>query len=156
VAATIQAELAKLTRLVRQPVAEGYGVDLLCVTDVTPRIDTTEASGLDSLRQDAFHRITSDRGSIPGAPNDGINVRRFLNKGTTPRQLRTFEGQIAQELLKDDRYAAVEVTVSAPSPKELFIKILITPEDPNIKQFELLLAVKPTGAEMLEALRPVA
>jgi hypothetical protein len=151
VRATIAIEIAKLTRLASTPVPPlGYGTDLVCVTDLDPYLAETDPNSVQSLAQDCFHRITTARLSLIGDPNYGIDIRAALSAPQTPQQIQSWAGQISTELRKDDRVVDADVTMVFKLPSTYTITILITPADPNLTTFSLVLSVV-DGQALLDA-----
>lgn len=143
------AAIPRETRIVQQ--ASGYGVDLLCVDDITPRADDTAVDSLDSLKQDLYHRlITFEMIGDTADERDGwIDIVTFLHRGMTQRELLTVAGKVIEVLRKDDRVADVTVEASYVSGT-LLIECVITPEDPSAREFSLIVAVAPDGTTKLE------
>lgn len=149
---TIASYIAQVTRASSTPTPPlGYGVDLVCVTDLTPHLDETDPNSTESLAQDCFHRITTQRLSLVDDPNYGIDIRAALSVGQTPEQILGWEGQIANELRKDDRVADADVTIVFTQPATYSISNVITPEDPALTQFTLIMSVT-NGEALLEAI----
>jgi hypothetical protein len=80
------------------------------VIDLTP--DMQVATGRAVLSQSLIRRQTTPRGSVIQSPNDCIDVRSYLNKGVTQSQLQSISSVIQQEILRDARVNAVQVTVT--------------------------------------------
>jgi len=147
----IAAELAEVTRVARTPDAEsGYGVDLVCAEDLTPSLDETPADSVLSLAQDLFHRITTPRGDLPDDPDYGTDVRQYLSAGMAPQDLTVAAGELASECRKDDRVRDVSVTLTA-AGSELSVAIAVTPADPALQPFKLIVAVT-SGEALLQAI----
>lgn len=132
-------------------VATGYGVDLVCVDDISDRAEDTDAESVDSLRQDLYHRLITFE--LPGDSEDerdwGIDVRTFLHKGLTQRELFYVIGRVTEVLRKDDRVADVTATASETNGT-LLITAHITPEDASQKEFSLIVTVAADGSTELE------
>lgn len=138
----IEAEIAKLTRQSSTPVPPlGYGVDLVCVTDLDPYLAESDPNTVQSLAQDCFHRITTARLSLVDDPSYGIDIRAALNTPQSPQQIQSWSGQIASELRRDDRVVDAQVTLVFELPSTYAITILITPADPAITAFSLVVSV---------------
>jgi hypothetical protein len=149
---TIDQYISQVTKASSTPSPPlGYGVDLVCVTDLTARLDETDPNSLESLAQDSFHRITTARLSLIDDPNYGIDIRAALSVGQTPQQIQSWSGQLSSELKKDDRVALADVTIVFSAPADYLITIVITPEDPSITAFTLVVAVT-NGEALLEAI----
>lgn len=88
-------------------VPSAYGTDLRALYDADAF--WTACTGLDSVRQDAFHRVTTD--DVIGEVGWGYDVRRLLGAKTS--ELAAAEGLLAQVLLRDLRLMSVDVTLIA-------------------------------------------
>lgn len=146
VATQIAAEIATLAREVAIPLPPlGYGTDLWCQDDI--RESAEDVTGRLLLAQSNYRRVTTDRGSLPDDPDYGINVRSFLHVGMTDRDIAAAQGQIAQELEKDDRNERVTVEIVLTlATKAMRIRIFVEPADES-GDFEMVLAV--TSADVL-------
>lgn len=146
---TASVEIANLTKKRDAPVEPfGYGVDISAVEDVDSLV--REVSGSRLLAEYSVRMITTPRGSIPGSPLRGIDVRKFLN---SPSDISTLETDIRNELAKDDRLATVSVSVSEDrllSNRTLVIRIVAEASDPE-SSFDLTFAVT-SGSVVIEAL----
>jgi hypothetical protein len=147
----IDAEIASLVRLVRVPTASGFGVDLACIDDLDPRLSEVDPATTAGLAQDCYHRITTPRGSVPDSPDYGIDLRSYLSKPTTQRNLLAMAADIVSEIRKDDRVADALADVTATDPKTLAVVVRVTPADPDLLPFTLILAVT-DGATLLQAI----
>jgi phage baseplate assembly protein W len=108
--ASLTAGLVTLSSTAQPPF--GYGIDLVCVSDIDAHMAETMSDTVQSLAQDSFHRITTPRGSMPDDPNYGIDIRSMLSAGLTQSAIRGISSAIHGELTKDDRIADVEVDLS--------------------------------------------
>jgi hypothetical protein len=154
----IAADLALLAREVREPEAPfGYGVDLVCVSDLDPRLATTDPTTTQSLAQDLFHRCTTARGTLPDDPDYGEAVQRYLSAGLTQRELISIAGRLASECQKDDRVAAggVNVTLTPDGISAFTVSITVEPADPDLVAFTLIMAVS-NGEALLKAIAEAA
>jgi hypothetical protein len=143
----IAAGIAELTREATTPVAPRlYGRDLVCIDDLTTTLEETDPASNASLAQDIYHRITTERGSLVDDPDFGEDVRGYLSLATTERELLAIGGRLETEILKDDRVALVTVEVTGDTT-QLDITISVTPNDPALATFRMILAV--TSAEAL-------
>jgi hypothetical protein len=151
VAAILAEETAALERIVSTPEAPfGYGSDLVCFDDMTENADETDPESTESLQQDSYHRVTTERGSVPDDPDFGIHLARYANKPCTRADLRDLESTIVNELEKDERVDSVVATVAQPSLSTLRIVIRVTPLDSKKNAFTLTIAVV-NGQSHLEA-----
>jgi hypothetical protein len=146
--ASLTASLVTLSSTAQPPF--GYGIDLVCVSDIDSHMTETLSDTVQSLAQDSFHRITTPRGALPDDPNFGIDIRSMLSAGLTQAAIRGISSAIHGELTKDDRIADVEVDLviggSATAPS-FTISITITPVDGS-SAFDLIVAVT-DGAALL-------
>ena len=149
---TIEAEIAKRTRQSSTPVPPlGYGIDLVCVTELDPYLAETNPDSMESLAQDCFHRITTARLSLIDDPSYGIDIRAALNKPQSPQQIQSWTGQITSELKRDDRVADVKTTIILTLPATYEITILVTPVSSTVTPFSLIVSVV-DGEALLEAI----
>lgn len=144
----LAAELALLTPLARTPEPRGYGIDLVCIDDLTDDMQETDPDSIAALAQDLYHRAIEDRGSNPDDPDAGEGIFRWLSQGMTQRDLTARAGSLAGEWRKDDRVADVQITVAAPDSKTLAITGLVTPQDPAFGPFKLIIAVTDGAAHL--------
>lgn len=148
----IAAEITQLARIVRVPEGDlGYGVDLVCRDDLTPRLDELDPNGVAGIGQALYHRLTTRRTTLPDDPDYGLNVLRYLSLPTDTLSLRRYAGEIASECRKDDRVASADVTITMPTPKLMRITITVEPQDPELEAFSLIIAVT-DGTALLEAI----
>lgn len=148
----LAAEIAALQRVASIPAApKGYGVDLVCIEDLDPHLAETRDDTVESLAQDLFHRITTPRGAIVDDPDFGEDVLSYASQAMGPREIASVAGRLASECRKDDRVASVVVDVVQPSVRELNVSIAVTPEDPKLVAFKLIVAVS-DGTALLEAI----
>ena len=150
--------LASLDRVLDAPAEPfGYGSDLYCDSDLIEAM--TEIDGSDSLvlAQAILRRLDCPRGGLPDDPDYGIDLRGFLNEGTSFRDLDSIGSQINAEISKDDRVtAASKATVTRNATgSELNVSIRIVPADPAFKPFRLTLAVT-SAAIILQAIEATA
>lgn len=147
----IAAELALLTRVADFPAAPlGYGVDISCVSDISPRMDEVDAFTVEGLSQALIRRQDCPRGALPDDPDYGIDVRGACNVGMTAGDVRALQGRIRNELKKDDRVAdALVVVTPSPTGGTLSISETITPVDARLGTFKLVLAAS-SAAVLLE------
>jgi hypothetical protein len=103
---------AELEREVETPSGDlGYGSDLSCTDDITPDADEIPGDSLRALAESNYRRVTTRRGSIPDAPDDGVDINDYLNQGITPEKLAEIPGILKNELEKDDRNEPGSVAV---------------------------------------------
>jgi hypothetical protein len=148
---TLAAEIAKVTRQSSTPVPPlGYGVGLVCTTELDPYLAETNPNSIQSIAQDSFHRIVTARLSLIDDPSYGIDIRAALSKPQSPQQIESWTGQIASELRRDDRVSDVTVTMVFELPASYTITILIVPADPRLTSFALIVSVV-DGEALLQA-----
>ncbi len=144
VADVIAAEIAALTRVTLAPEGElGYGRDLSCVTDLTADAAEVEPDDPIAVAQACTRRLITPRGSVPDAPDYGLDLRGYCNRGVTASDLSALSGQITSELRKDDRVADAAAVVSTTTAQDatLSVRVLITPADPATDDFAFTLSV---------------
>lgn len=121
------------------------GVGIACINSVGPRF--TLATERQCLAQSLARRLITPRGSMPWAPNDGTDMRDFLNRANTPAN-RFAAGRAAKdECEKDERVQSATVTAKfnfAASQLELTVAIL-TASGP----FQLVLGVDALTIDIL-------
>jgi hypothetical protein len=94
-----------------------WGSDLEGWQDVTP--EARERSGSEPMVviEAMLRRITTDKGELPDDDDSdvadyGVDVRRLLNHGSTPRQIEALGAVLESEIAKDDRVESIVATVS--------------------------------------------
>lgn len=125
----------------------GNGVDLVCLDDINPRLTETDPASVEAIAQDAYHAIITERGTIADARDFGLGTAVLLSVGRTATDLLALGGRIDQELAKDDRIASSATTCTLLGAEDLEISVAITPEDPSLRGFSLILTV--TDGEVL-------
>lgn len=145
----IATETAKLARLEPTPLEPfGYGVDTSGVTDVTDTLDEVDAYSPLAIAQALLRRLITPRGTLPDDRDYGLDLRGYVNRGSTLNEIRDLESMTRGEVLKDDRVDDARVTVTLPSPlTRLRVAIQVTPVDPRTGgPFSLTLAVTSSEA----------
>lgn len=147
--------LGAAVRVVDVPVgALGYGVDLAFLDDITPDAAELAPDSAEGIGQDLYHRLSTRRGGLPpGDDKDyGFDLVGALHKGHTAKELTLLAAQIKAECLKDDRVAELTVTVTpSGGGRTLGVRLIVTPEDPAVGVFSLVLAVS-DGGVLLDAI----
>lgn len=92
--------------------AVAFGSDLSCAADITSTGSELADSDPLIVSQAVYRRLTTPRGMLIDDPDYGLDLRTFLHRGLTTSQLRSVEGQIRNEIGKDDRVDSVSVTVT--------------------------------------------
>lgn len=93
-----------------------FGTDLAVspnadgVLDISPMLNYS--SGLATLIQSLICRQMCVRGSIVGAPNEGIDLRTYLRTGLTQQQLAGLPAVVQKELQRDERVQKADVAGS--------------------------------------------
>jgi hypothetical protein len=148
----VAAELAKLTQVVPTPVGNvGYGTDLSCTTDLTPTMEVVNPVSTVAIAQSWLRRLTTPRGGLVDDPTYGLDVAGYLNRPMQPLDVRQYEGEIRQELLKDDRVTEAVVTVTYVN-ESLTVSALGTPVDPTLGPFTLTFAITGDGSIVVQEL----
>ena len=88
-----------------------YGTDLACIlrTDVL----FSSATGIDVVRQDAYHRLLTDSVLGPAGDDWGYDCRRLL--GATDAQLQSFSALLSEVLQRDERITSAVVSITSSS-----------------------------------------
>lgn len=150
----IAAELALLTRVLPSPTGDlGFGSDLSCDTDLAEGMLELAGDNRLVVAQSALRRYITPRGSIPDAPNDGLDLMAWVSRGTIADDIRALQGQMASEATKDDR-VAVASAVATPSAdgSRLSASVRLVPSDPKIAPFEMVVSVTSASA-LIEEIR---
>lgn len=157
VKAQIEKEIANLEQVVDFPVEPfGYGTDISCESDLDPLMTEIDGGTTLALAQAIVRRLDTPRGSLPDDGNYGIDVRGFLNRGTSAADVRQMAGEIRNEVLKDDRVDTLTVTVRPNSVgSEITIELAVQPVDAAIGGFALTLAASDADL-LLEEIKAAA
>jgi len=148
--ATYQAALTATATIPEAPFY--YGSDLWCESDLHPRMEEVADTAL-VIAQHVVRRLGTPPGTLPDDDDWGIDVGEYCNRPTTTRELQRLEGEIAAELIDDDRIETVAATVVASSDySTLTVTIRIEPADPEANEFTLTLSVSDIGL-LIEELR---
>lgn len=157
----LAAGLAALSRVVAVPTPPlGWGRDLSCGSDITPTLEEVDPASTLGIGQAVFRRWDCPRGALPpDAGRDsreyGQDIRGMLNRGTTDADLNAAGGSLRSEATKDDRIAAVPKIRFVPTKTggaanvSLEVSATITPADPTISAFALILAVEDGNTVLL-------
>lgn len=125
-----------------------FGVDVVTY----PSLDPTFAPlrGLPALAERLYRRFTTPRGLLRFHPNDGLDLRSFLSKAMTNRELQGLKSQIEKESRKDEQVDSCDATVDFnASAESLSISISVQPSDGPA--FSLTLAVDALNVQLLTA-----
>jgi len=137
----IALDLATLSREVATPTgALEYGTDISCVLDADANLTEVDPFSPVGIGQALLRRLITPRGTLPDDRDYGLDVRAYCNRGVPVNELRDVGGAIRLEITKDDRIADATVSVTTPGPNELSIAIRVTPEDPALTPFTLVIA----------------
>lgn len=153
--AAIDAATADLVRVQPVPQAVGYGVDLDCLDDMTAGAAELDPNSVRGITQDIYHRLTTWNDATfvrEDDPNYGSHLLALLNRGVAAGEITQSEGIVAAEAAKSDRVASCEaaITVILGPPTSYSVKLIVTPEDPALGTFPLVIAVT-GGQALLEA-----
>jgi hypothetical protein len=139
--------------------ALGYGTDLRCIDDLDPNAAMVDPLSPEGIGQDLYHRLDTPRDATVIREDDGsygLDVVGLLSKGLTQQSRARLETAIAAECMKDDRVLSADVTlVSEQFGKQLRIRIVVTPVDPRIGNFALVLIATSTQV-LLDAISKAA
>lgn len=84
------------------------GVGIACVSSVGPRF--TLATEMQCLAQSLARRLITPRNSMSWAPNDGTDMRDFLNKANTSQGRFDAQRAAKDECEKDERVQSASVS----------------------------------------------
>jgi hypothetical protein len=155
--AAVAASLATLTR-VSEPAAEplDFGVDVHCLMDCRDDFAEVDEHSPEAIVEALVRRFVTPRGTMLDAPDYGLDIRAWCNRGATLTELRLLSSQMSAEARKDDRVDSVDVAVSsALSTQRLEIKLVVTPADPALATFAATFAVTSAGV-LLDTLNTTA
>ena len=128
----------------------GYGIDLVCVNDITPDAAELDPDGTFGIAQDLYHRLITGRGFLIDDPDYGYDLLGLLHAAIAQKDLAMAAAQITGECSKDDRVAVAVTTITPENVGKLLrIRIEVTPEDPAVKPFSMIIAVT-DGQTLLE------
>lgn len=137
----IDAGLATLERVMDAPTgALGYGTDIACTDDLAEPMADVDPTSTTAIAQALLRRLDCPRGRLVDDADYGLDIRGYLNRGTTVAELNALAGAVRNEVEKDDRVSSAIVQVAA-SLSSLSVRIRIVPADPNLDEFSLTLAV---------------
>lgn len=103
--------------------ADVFGSDLDCATDITSTARELADDDPLVVSQACYRRLTTPRDGLVDDREYGLDLRTFLHRGLTTAQLRSVEGQIRNEISKDDRVETVSVTVTQTDVETFSIEI---------------------------------
>jgi len=83
-----------------------YGTEISCDSDWNAG---ATASGIDAIKQSVYRRITTKRGTCPGSPHDGLDIREYLHGDIDSDAVNTLLPLLRTEILKDDRIETVTI-----------------------------------------------
>ena len=86
-----------------------YGSDISCTDDTDELFSDLAGDNPRVVAESVWRSITSPRGSIPGAPNDGWDIQSLLRTAATASEQRTWPRLVMAEITKDDRVATASV-----------------------------------------------
>lgn len=123
------------------------GVGAGGVLSIGPRMQVV--SGLQCLAQSLARRLITPRGSLSWAPNDGTDMREFLNKGNTSTNRFAAASAARDECLKDSRVERCDAVAQfSAASSQLSITLSIATAD---GPFQLVIGVDALTVQILEA-----
>lgn len=126
----IEADLDALLQVVESPRAPyGYGADLdgvLSVADPTVLVNPLSDT---AIAQAAVRRLVTPRGSMPGDPDYGKDLRQLLNSPILPAKLMQAQQESNVELVKDDRVRSAQVTIESNGQDSIWVRAILTRAD---------------------------
>jgi hypothetical protein len=88
-----------------------YGTDLGCILSTDSLFSST--TGIDVVRQDAYHRLLTDSVLGPAGDDWGYDCRRLL--GAKDSMISAIQPLLTEVLLRDERIQGATVNVKASS-----------------------------------------
>lgn len=130
--------------------SDNYGTDLYCADQLfTGRLVT----GVDLLAQAAYRRLTTPRGMLDDGDEGaiyGLDLADLI--GQPSGTVDSLPAIVSAELLKDDRFAAVDVSASSVTDSAgltaITLAIGITPHDAD-EPFTLTVGVSEVTVQLL-------
>jgi hypothetical protein len=82
-----------------------FGTDFSTFIGGVPDLDPsfTLIGGPQVVAETVGRRLLTPRGSLPGAPGLGIDLRSYLNEGLTPAKLSQLKAAVVAEATEDER-----------------------------------------------------
>jgi hypothetical protein len=119
-----------------------YGTDVICLPDLDLQFGLV--SGPMLLAQAAYHRLSTIRGLIPQHPDDGLDLRQYMNGEydlTNDSTLGGIGGDIEGELLKDERFQSVDTALTFDSESNTLMPAITLYPTANGQPLTLVLGV---------------
>lgn len=142
------ADLAGEGQIVPAPVAPlGYGRDLAGVLGVYDDLRETDPNSADGILELAARRLITPRGTMPGDPDYGYDVRSLQFMGATRQALLEAQQRCELEVRKDSDLVRACTVILKVDQTTLTVYVKIEPQDPAVVVPVLVLAV--TDGEVL-------
>lgn len=119
-----------------------YGADIICTDDTDALFSEDDGTTAVAVAYVVWRTVTSDRGSIPDAPGEGIDLRAMLRKGATVAAQRLWPSLLQAEILRDERVATVAVRFTQVDAETW--QIAIDGTTANDEPFDLVGLLSPT------------
>lgn len=135
------------------PGTNGYGVDLVCVLDVTADMAEVDPQSAAAVTQAIMRRLVTPRGALLDDRSYGFDLRSYCNKGTTQAELMQLQAQVRSEARKDDRVATVDAIIvfTDPLQRQLHVTVKGTLQESG-QPFALVFFVTADGVELQESI----
>lgn len=148
----VDTDIATLAPVVPTPTAPfAYGVDVSCTTTIADDWGEVDATSTLAIGEALVRRLITPNGTLWDDPDYGEDVRGYLNRATTERELRDLASKVRNECAKDDRVESCTVSVTL-AGTALSIAVRIAPVDATLGTFTLTLALTDAGL-LLEEIR---
>lgn len=125
-----------------------YGLDLACVSDADELF--SDAVGVDIVRQDAIHRLTTDSVLGPNGDDWGYDCRKLL--GMKSDELPRMQPTIIEVLTRDDRIETADVTLESANNNGMHDVVITVQCETALGPFEFTKFVTELTLEYLENL----
>lgn len=125
-----------------------YGRDV----STFPDLDVTgrEIEDVRAIAECTLRRFTTEEGSVDYDRSFGRDIRDLLNEDMTERDARREERRLANQAEFDERILRADVSLTLIA-REHKLKIRVTGELADGREFSFLLAISKVSAEVLEA-----
>jgi hypothetical protein len=134
------------------PTELGYGVDLSCVTDLTPTLEEVDPRSQRAISEAVVRRYITPRGGVIDDQAYGLDLRSNCNRGITTDALNRLAGSVRAEAKKDDRVEEADATIRYDYARaRLPVQVTLTAKDLD-EEFDLVFFVTADGIQLAESI----
>lgn len=124
-----------------------YGIDFLCLTDLSPDLRTV--TGADLLRQAAYHRIT--QAALVDDPDWGTDLQEEIGKTEGVEYVQTIALMCSEAIQRDPRIDTVSTRATGQIVGDrLFVMLDIVGTGVNGTDFSLSVLASDASVEILQ------